>query len=107
MQAGKNSVLEMGKLFQDTLKKETHTKEEIALLQYVSDFIEFRLKAVSGENFLTQKLELKERQLLKYFSEDEIRALNLSVLYRDVKKETVRSKPELKKLKREVNKKAP
>lgn len=107
MQAARKDILKMKERFQETLEKETLTEKETALLRYVSEFITFRLRAIKGGNFLNTNLELKERKLLNYLSEKEIKELNLSILYRDIKKKEIRNESELKKIKEGVNKKAP
>lgn len=105
MQAKKSEILKMNDRLQRIIEKDHLSKEEIAIIDYALSFITLRIKILADGKFPDKefgKIEKKESMLLKYLSEAEIKALNLSILYLDIDKNQIRKRAGLKKLKKEI-----
>lgn len=107
MQVLEKEVGKMKSRLNRLLKKETLSATELNMLKYASELISFRIKMVTEGSFPANKLLDKEKQLLSHLTEEEIKALNLSILYKNVKKKIPRDELDLKNLQRKINKKAP
>ena len=107
MQILKEKVAEMESKLKALLKKEELTDKDKRVLRYTSDLISFRIKMITGKNFPTDKLIEKEKRLLSHFTDEDIKSLNLSILYKDVHRKIVRDEMELIDLQKKINKKAP
>ena len=107
MRASKGKIQEMEERLNSTLRKKNLSNKDASLLEYVSRLISFRMKIVTDHNFDADELEKAEKNLLAHLDEDEIKALNLSVIYKEIKTKRLRNKSELQTLKEEINKKAP
>ena len=107
MLTSKERVTEMENRLKRILKKENLSAQETNLLNYTSNLISFRIKMVTGKSFPTDKLLEKESEFLSHLTDEQIRALNLSILYKDVKRKVPRDEKKLRELQEKIKKKAP
>lgn len=101
----KDLIKKTQKIIDKLTDKDDLNEKEQEILDYIDDFISFRILVING----SEKEKLRNfnsgDSLLKYFDEEEIKALNLNILYKDITSKKIRNKRGLKQLKKSLSRK--
>ena len=102
----KNPIKKTQKIIDKLTEKENLNKEEKEILDYILSFIKFRILVINGAEIEKIINFNSGDKLLKYFdSEEDLKALNANITYKDLETNKIRNKKELKQLKKSLSRK--
>lgn len=101
----KNLVQKTKNLIDRLVNKKNLNKKEQEISDYIINFIKFRMLFLNEVDVEKLRSFNTGDQLLKYFNKQEIKALNLNIVYKDLETKKIRNERELKQLKKILSRK--